>query len=185
MLKEIYEGLMKDRKMKLRRPMHFVRAPLFFAATLSLALNYNGALADFAEGLEAFDGGDFETAVANWQEDVEAGNVEAMTALADLYTRGTGVPQSWQKAAELYQRAASYGDKIAQLNLGEFYQDGLGVEQNRKQAAFWLTLAAQQGSDYAAQELAHLLISFTVEEQEEISNLVADWKSLLPLPADQ
>ena len=80
--------------------MHFVRAPLFFAATLYLALNYNGALADFAEGLEAYDGGDYEAAVANWQDDVEAGNVEAMTALAELYTRGTGVPQSWPSISE-------------------------------------------------------------------------------------
>jgi TPR repeat protein len=132
-----------------RRVLLRTSAPALFFAAFAAA-----AQADFAEGVEAYDGGDLETAVAAWREAAAEGDLEAVVALAGLYAEGSGLPQDWQAAARLYRRAADAGDKIAQLNLGELYATGRGVERDLLQAYLWYGLAAKQGSAWAARELA-------------------------------
>ena len=64
------------------------RLPLVIAL---LALCVGSSRADFIDGLAAYDGGDYETVLAEWRPLAEAGDPEAQVALAGLYLTGTGV----------------------------------------------------------------------------------------------
>ena len=57
------------------------RLPLVIAL---LAFWAGSSRADFIDGLEAYDGGDYETVLAEWRPLAEAGDPEAQVALAGL-----------------------------------------------------------------------------------------------------
>lgn len=109
------------------------------------------AAADFWDGLEAYDAGDFVTARAHWHPLAESGDAEAQAALAGLYAQGLGVAADPSRAADWFRRAAEQGHTIAQLNLGDHYARGLGVKRDPVQAWVWLSLAARQGNRWAAE----------------------------------
>jgi len=114
----------------------------------------------FAEGLEAYDAGDFETAIEAWRPLAEAGDLEAQVSLAEFYLNGLGVAADPAAAVAWYRRAAEAGDPVAQLNLGDFYARGLGAASDPVEAFVWFDLAAQQGKRWAAarrDEMAPLL----------------------------
>jgi TPR repeat protein len=104
----------------------------------------------FAEGLEAYDAGDFETAIEAWRPLAEAGSLEAQVSLAEFYLNGLGVAADPAAAAAWYRRAAEAGDPVAQLNLGDLYARGLGVARDPVEAFVWFDLAARQGKSWAA-----------------------------------
>ncbi len=59
-----------------------------------------------------------------------------------MYENGFGVPQAYDAAADLYQRAAVQGNAFAQNMLGLIYDKGHGVPQNVILSYKWLDLAA-------------------------------------------
>ena len=105
--------------------------------------------ADLADGLQAFDAGDYATAYAEWRPLAEAGDPLAQVALANLYAQGTGVPLDPAEAARWYARAADQGNATGQLNLGDYYARGHGVPRDLVQAYMWLELAARQDHAWA------------------------------------
>ena len=64
------------------------------------------ALADFQAGVDAYERGDYSTALKEWLPLAEAGNGEAQSFLGEMYRKGEGVTQDYQKAANWYRRAA-------------------------------------------------------------------------------
>ena len=70
------------------------------------------------------------------------GNARAQALLGFLYENGFGVPQAYDAAADLYQRAAIQGDPFAQSRLGLIYDKGHGVPQNAILSYKWLDIAA-------------------------------------------
>ena len=132
----------------------FRLSTVFLAAAIMLAAASAQTAEDderrFAEGLEAYDAGDFETAVAAWRPMAEAGNLDAQVSLAEFYLNGLGVAADPAVAAAWYRRAAEAGDPVAQLNLGDFYARGLGVARDPVEAFVWFDLAARQGKSWAA-----------------------------------
>lgn len=108
------------------------------------------ARADLADGLRAFDAGDYATAHAEWRPLAEAGDPLAQVALADLYAQGTGVPRDPAEAARWYARAADRGNVTGQLNLGDYHARGHGVPRDLVRAYMWLELAARQNHAWAA-----------------------------------
>jgi TPR repeat protein len=121
----------------------------------------------FAEGLEAYDAGDFDTTVAAWRPLAEAGNVEAQVAVAGLYLQGLGVRADPTEAARWYRMAAEAGDAVAQLNLGDLYSRGLGVPLDLVEAYAWLTLAAEQGNKWPAARRDEIAVGLSDAELEE------------------
>jgi len=73
------------------------------------------------------------------------GEADALFQLGWCYHLGKGVPQSYERAAALYQQAAAKGDANAQGNLGVLYQEGLGVPQSCERAAALYQQAAAKG----------------------------------------
>jgi soluble lytic murein transglycosylase-like protein len=64
---------------------------------------------------------------------------------AQGYEHGEGVPRDPVRAAELYCRAARYGDAEAQFSLAWMLTNARGIERNDASAAHLFTAAAEQG----------------------------------------
>jgi hypothetical protein len=76
------------------------------------------------------------------------GEAEALCQLGLCYDLGQGVPQSYERAAELFQQAAAKGDTIARGNLGALYYKGKGVPQSYERTAeLWQQAAAKGHAD--------------------------------------
>ena len=145
-------------------------------AALLLAAGAPLSHADFADGLAAFDAGDYQGALEAWRPLAEAGDAEAQVALASLYRGGLGLPADLAQAARWYRRAAAQGDAVAQLNLGDLYARGAGVPRDLVQAHLWLTLAAAQGRRWAARRRREIAAAMTAAELAEAQALVDGWQ---------
>ena len=68
--------------------------------TLSLLLGNGVAVAaDFDKGINAYDSGDYKTALAEWTPLAEQGHAVAQYGLASMYANGAGVPLNQKRAA--------------------------------------------------------------------------------------
>jgi hypothetical protein len=134
------------------------------------------AAADFADGLGAFDAGDYATAIAEWAPLAEQGDVDALVALAGLHRQGLGTRADLGKAISLYRRAALQGAPIAQVNLGDFYARGSGVERDLVQAHMWLRIAARRGQAWATARLGQISPAMTRAELAEAARLAELWR---------
>ena len=138
---------------------------IWLAATLALAPQLRAE--DFADGLRAYDAGDYATAAAVWSELATAGDADAEAAIAGLYYQGLGVEESAAQAVAWYRRAAKRGLMAAQMNLGEMYAAGRGVRRDLVEAYLWLGLAAKQGNAWSAarrDEIAKVMSATEIAE---------------------
>ena len=113
-----------------RQALNRLSALFFCLMTAVFFVAAGPTRADFADGMEAFDGGDLNAAIAAWRQAAAMGDLDAAVALADLHYQGIGLPRDASAAAALYRKAAQAGHKIARLNLGELYDLGDGVARN-------------------------------------------------------
>ena len=95
---------------------------------------------------DAYTRGNYISAVNTLRPLALRGNARAQALLGFLYENGFGVPQAYDAAADLYQRAAGQGDVFAQARLGLIYDKGHGVPQNAVLSYQWLDLAAAHAS---------------------------------------
>jgi TPR repeat protein len=112
--------------------------------------------ANFQKGLDAFEKGDFETALAEWRLLAEEGDVDAQYYMGWMYSNGKGVPKDDKVAVKWYTLAAGQGDSYSQGILGWMYQRGAGVQQDFAEAAEWYRKSAERGVDFAQASLGDL-----------------------------
>jgi len=84
------------------------------------------------------------------QEAAEAGNLEAIYALATWYLHGRGVPKNAKTAASLLKKAADHHYAVAEYDLAVSYELGVGVKKSPK-AAFQHYLRAANDGDLDSQ----------------------------------
>ena len=101
--------------------------------------------ADFQNGMDAAQRGDFATALKEWKPLAEQGDAHTQYNLGVMYRKGRGITRNYKTAVEWYTRAADQEDASAQNNLGHMYQNGKGVPQDHAEAFKWYRLAANQG----------------------------------------
>jgi len=123
-------------------PIVFVLSLLFWPALVH---------ADFQAGVDAYNQGDYATAVKEWRPLAEQGDANAQFNLGQMHRKGQGVPQDYGAAARWYRLAAEQGIDDAQFTLGVMYQDGLGVLQDYVQAHMWYNLAAARNQEDATE----------------------------------
>ena len=82
--------------------------------------------------------------------------VERWRQEAKAYEFGDGVTRDPVRAAELYCRAARYGDAEAQYNLAWMKTNSRGIERNEAEAAHLFAAAAEQGLEQAKNILARM-----------------------------
>ena len=113
---------------------------------------YSGSVlsrAEFTQGYEAAQSGDYKRAIQIWKPLAEESNVAAQYTLGWLYESGQGVKQNNQQAAYWYTKAAKQGDVAAQYVLATMYNKGKGLPVDHSQAVYWFTKAANQGDAIA------------------------------------
>ncbi len=78
---------------------------------------------------------------------VEANHAESMTQLGCSYAKGyLGLQQDWNKALELWTRAAELGWSTAHYTIGGAYYEGMGpIEKDMKKGIHHSELAAMAG----------------------------------------
>lgn len=144
--------------------------------------------ADFDLGQEAYNMGDYETALAEWQPLADEGQADSQFGVALLYANGFGVALDDAVALKWYLLAADQGHAGAQCNLAVMHANGWGVAQSDAEAYRWYNLAAEQGSTEAQINLSQMYRSgFGIAEDKvqarkwlsianDLGDLNADYK---------
>lgn len=102
-------------------------------------------LANVADGVRKWRAGDWNGAVASWQEPAARGDPDAMFNMGQAYRLGRGVQQNNQTAMDYFRRASDKGHVAATANLGiTMFQDG-----RRTEAMGLLRQAADKGDQRA------------------------------------
>ena len=143
---------------------------LRFTVTLVLAFVCLAAptSADFETGMDAYERGDYETALSEWRPLAEKGDAQAQLHLGMLYHQGQGVPQDYTAARQWYEKAAAQGYAMAQYSLGLLYDNGDGVPQNYAKARQWYEKAAARGYAMAQTNLGGLYAYGRGVPQDEV-----------------
>ena len=123
--------------MRFPRPLSLL--PLTVCALLLTTL----AHADFQDGMDAYDRGDYASAYKEWRPLAEQGNAEAQFRMGRLYDYVQQY-QDLQETIRWYRLAAEQGLPAAQNSLGLRYSIGRGVPHDYKEAVRWWRLAAEQ-----------------------------------------
>ncbi|MBA4096296.1 MAG: hypothetical protein C0484_05925 [Rhodospirillum sp.] len=111
-----------------------------------LASSGTSASADFDQGVTAFQQGDYQTALREFQPLAEAGDPRAEYAIARIYRDALGVKRDKAAASNWMRRAAEGGWPYAMFDLGEMYATGYLGPSDHDEAMKWFTLAAEQGT---------------------------------------
>ena len=109
------------------------------------------AAQDYQKGYDAYQAGEYATALKEFRPLAEQGNALLQTVVGDMYRKGKGVTQDYAEATKWYHLAAEQGKAQAQYNLGFSYATGLGVLQDNIIAHMWWNLAAANGHEKAGE----------------------------------
>ncbi len=132
--------------------------------------------ADFSAGLNAYQRGDYATALRIMRELADQGDADAQFSVGIMYALGLGVKQDYAAAVRWYRKAAEQGHSSAQNNLGIKYHKGQGVTQDYVQAHMWYNLAAAQGRKFARGDRDNLAELMTPSQIAEAQKLAREWK---------
>ena len=130
-----------------------MRMSLRFPITLVLSIVPLAvpAWADYKAGEDAYNRGDYATAVHEWQPLAEQGDASAQINLGTLYVNGQGVSKDYQQALYWFRLAAKQGNAMALTKLGLMYERGNGVTQDFILAHKWYILGAANGDNLGAE----------------------------------
>ena len=136
---------------------------IFIGIVFLMSLSPVAVLADYQDGRDAFDRGDYSTALKEFEILAKQNDPRGQYALAVMYDIGEGVLQSSKEAVKYYRLAAAQGFANAQNNLGVAYDQGEGVGTDYKEAMKWYLLAAERGNKDAPNNIGVLhMIGFGV-----------------------
>ena len=136
---------------------------IFVGVIFLVSLYPVAVMADYQEGRDAFDRGDYSTALKEFKTLDKQNDPRGQYALAVMYDLGEGVPQNFKEAVKYYRLAAEQGFANAQNNLGVAYDQGDGVSKDYKEAMKWYLLAAERGNRDAPNNIGVLhMIGFGV-----------------------
>ncbi len=106
-----------------------------------------------------------ETRIADaLKPQADAGDVEAMRALAPMIMAGRGTRQEPAAGLAMLQRAADKGSAEAEKDLAQLYLNGgPGVAADRPQALKWLAVSARHGNVDAMVDLGHISVNASID----------------------
>lgn len=110
----------------------------------------NTSWADIKSGREAFEKGDYATALKESRSLAKKGDAEAQNALGAMYIQGLGVKQDLQEGMKWLRLSAEQGFSEALFAMGMLYSEGKGIEKSDIEAYKWYLLAASKGDSMAA-----------------------------------
>lgn len=113
-------------------------------AVLALLLILPANAQDYVTASNAYQRGDYATALREFRPLAQRGNVLAQYKLGLMYNNGEGVPKDLHEAVNWFYRAASLGYAPAQSSLGVKFEKGQGVERDYGRAVEWYRHGAKQ-----------------------------------------
>ncbi len=122
------------------------------AAPKQIALNPKAGEQCFDKGVELYQSGKVNEAIAQFIRAGELGDPRGFSQVGFFYEKGDGVKQNWSTAAHWYLKGATGGDALGMKNLGQCYEDGKGIQEDWVSAASWYRKAADKG--YVQAEVA-------------------------------
>jgi len=122
--------------------------------TLLLSTSLIGTTyADWKDGLDALDKGDFKVAISEFESSANRGDTKAQVLLGIMYGKGTGTPKDDKQALQWFQKAADQGSSSGQTILGLWYADGRGaILKDLSKAKYWIK-KAYENPDASANEV--------------------------------
>ena len=135
---------------------------------LLLVLSPLSCGADLVKGQDAYNSGDYQTAIAEWQPLADGGDAEAQFGMGQLYANGFGVPLDDNEALKWYLLAADQQHANAQCNIAVMHANGWGVAQSDDEAYKWYILAAEQGIIEAQNAVAKMHFGGFGAEQSNV-----------------
>ena len=132
--------------------------------------------ADFSVGVNAYQRGDYTTALQIFRQFADQGDASAQNNLGLMYDKGQGVAQDYAAAVMWFRKAADQGYAIAQAFLGLVYHFGNGVTWDYVQAYMWYNLAAAKGINFARENRTLLAMEMTPVQIAEAQRLAREWK---------
>ena len=96
---------------------------------------------DFQTGFNAYERGDFKTALKHFKPLAKKGDINAQFNMGLMYENGDGVPKDDKKAVYWWTKSAEQGSMLAQYYLGELNY----TLENYQQAIYWFEKSAEQG----------------------------------------
>ena len=143
------------------------------------------AHADFRSGVDAFKGGNYAVAKAEFEVLAKQGMAAAQTNLGLIYSKGYGIPINEAEAVHWYRLAAEQGHPIAQNNLGFMYIYGQGGPKDEIMGLMWLILSSENGYSKAAASIAILKKRMTSSEDDLAMRFAALWNEKRDLRKNQ
>lgn len=140
-------------------------------AIFSLGFSSAAAASDYQDGRDAYDAGDFDTAMAVWAPAAESGDADSQFGMGLLYSEGIVVPMDDNQALKWFGLAADQGHGEAQYKLGVMHANGWGVPMSEIEAMKWYELAAENGITAAQVSLGTMYQNGFSVEQDEIEAL--------------
>lgn len=142
---------------------------LLLLAGISLMLAGNFSYAEnFENGFEAYERGDFSTAMRIFRLFAEQGDQEAQHNLGSMYLWGQGIAQDYKEAIRWKRMSAAQGNQFSQFDLGTMYRRGQGVPQDYKEAVKWYRKSAEQGNPSAQSNLGFMYLTGTAVAQDNV-----------------
>ena len=118
-----------------------------------------GFTANFYDGADAYDKGDYKTAIKHWELLAEHGNADAQYNLGFMYENGIGLKKSDYWAFLWTNKAAQLGQTNAQFAVGNMYRTGAGIVKDSKQTVKWFKEAGKKGHASAQFNLGAMYIN--------------------------
>ena len=140
-------------------------------AIFSLAFSSAAAAGDYQDGRDAYDAGDFDTAMAAWAPAAESGDADSQYGMGLLYSEGIVVPMDDLEALKWFGLAADQSHGDAQYKLGVMHANGWGVPMSEVEAMKWYALASENGVTAAQVSLGTMYQNGFSVEQDKIEAL--------------
>ncbi len=132
-------------------------------------------MTSYQKGMDAYDRGDYDTALKEFRPLAEQAYPLAQATLGLMYAEGEGVAQDYQEAVRWYRLAAEQGNEAAQGKLGTMYYLGQGVPKDYVLAHMWINLAAPKGVKGAVKARDRLEKLMTPAQLAEVQRLARGW----------
>jgi len=152
---------------------------LVMAFTLLVTSGGVSLAQDMQRGIEAYNKGDYATALREWKPLAEQGHAKAQHNLGLMYLEGQGVNPDYKRAYELFLSSAEQGNAKSQHALGSMYEPDewnmvfapggvlrvnltpTELSEAVRQAAKWYRKAAKQGHADALFQLGQMQTEYS------------------------
>lgn len=142
----------------------FVRSKELSLASFKRAHSLGNVRGTFYYALAIFEGNgtakdkdkatELVTPIVSFVEQKANENIaEYVVILADMYSFGLGKSHSFERAYNLYQKAAELGNLEAMCDLGYMYLVGQGVEIDKAKSAYWYKKSADLGYVHSMRDI--------------------------------